>query len=85
MIYATTDLYIAAALILTSGEQPDRIEVQHGDICAVIWNDDLKLSAQISKLETGALLVDPKKFRNIHIELKKRVLSVIDQRKEKDK
>ena len=71
-MYLTTDLYRAAAIILDSGRNFDRIEIQD---CfkALIWEDETKIKHTLERLEAGKLLVNIKRFKCVHIGLKKQL------------
>jgi len=79
--YITDCTYRAAALVLVTGKEPDEyLKIQSNTknkiIVSMRWANAEDLP--VSDLETGKLLVDPVKFRDVHISIKRKVLDVVD-------
>jgi hypothetical protein len=85
--YSTTDLYIAAALIVCSGNPPDEYTVSHDLDKAIVnctWNNRTAVEPHASNAKSNQLTVDIVKLREAHLELKRRVREILKNEKEKD-
>jgi len=79
-MYKTRDLYIAAALKMSSGVSP-RLNLPANEVIAeCVWDDETPVKGHLAKLQAGTLLVDPRRFRCAHIELKKQVRAIVDKK-----
>ena len=76
-MYRTSDLYVAAGLVIASGKSPV-MELSGG--LAFCNFDDPAIEPFIGMLNRGELSVDVRKLRIEHIALKKRVFARIDKK-----
>ncbi len=76
--YITECLYRAAAIVLTTGQQPDHIIRVRGDKSRAVLTFHVETDV-IEKLESNELLVDPVAFKDVFIPLKRKVFRVIDE------
>lgn len=79
--YITDDLYQGAALIVSTGIEPDHYLRIHTNrvgrvMISLRWDDRSKLP--ISDLSSHKLRVEPLQFRDVHVWLKKKVLKIKD-------
>ena len=86
MVYETSDLYLAAALIANGARRPDAFileDREKGAIVKAIWNyrESDKIDGLVRLLESNTMAVEPHIFRTIHIGMKKRALELVDGRK----
>lgn len=86
MVYETSDLYLAAALIANGARRPDAFILEDRDkgaIVKVIWNykDGDKIDGLVKLLNSNTMAIEPHVFRTIHIGMKKKALELVDGRR----
>jgi hypothetical protein len=77
-MFRTSDLYVAAGLVIASGIHPDKMDIQGGIVYCEFNDPGLELF--IAKLNAGDLRVDVRALRIEHIDLKKRVFEIVDKK-----
>lgn len=83
--YATKDLYRTAALVLSSGRQPDSHYLERdGDKPFVFWQWTSRQGLPIKELEAHELKIEPLAFKRVHRDFTIRVLEIIDNLKNGD-
>jgi len=84
-MYTTTDLYLAATII-EKGINPDSFNIidaenKASNIVVVSWDND-EATVIANKYHAGLMQVDPRAFKQIHLNIKKNVLRMLDTQKE---
>jgi hypothetical protein len=86
-MYTTSDLYVAAALVVNTGIKPDAFQISKSadrkKIVNVVWNNRDLLEPIVSQVKTGQTTVNLTQFRETHLALKRNVRDTLKQSQEK--
>jgi len=77
-MFRTSDLYVAAGLVVASGIHPIKMDISEGIVFCEF--DDPRLTPFVAQLNRGDLLVDIRALRIEHIALKKQVFQIVDKK-----
>jgi hypothetical protein len=79
--YITSDLYIAAAIILSTGQLPEFKVVQDfkKKFVNLEWPDRIAIKSALEKIARNSMDVEVREFKDVHINLKSKCINLIKE------